>query len=87
MISKILLPLHSIFKLLNPSYSIHNKSQKEADIIQKKILNQLIINAKNTKFGKDHNFNEIKTYHDYKKKVDIRDYEQKKVYIDRIKKG
>ena len=87
MISKILLPLHSIFKLLNPSYSIHNKSQKEAEKIQKKILNQLITNAKNTKFGKDHNFNEIKTYQDYKKKVYLRDYEQKKVYIDRIKKG
>ena len=87
MISKILVLLHSLFKILNPSYSIQNKSQKEAEIIQKKVFNQLIISAKNTKFGKDHKFNKIKTYQDFKKRVDIRDYEQKKVYIDRIKKG
>ena len=87
MTSKILVLLHSLFKILNPSYSIQNKSQKEAEIIQKKVFNQLIISAKNTKFGKDHKFNKIKTYQDFKKRVDIRDYEQKKVYIDRIKKG
>ena len=86
MTSKILVLLHSLFKILNPSYSIQNKSQKEAEIIQKKVFNQLIISAKNTKFGKDHKFNKIKTYQDFKKRVDIRDYEQKKVYIDRIKK-
>lgn len=54
---------------------------------QNRIFKELIISAKNTCFGKDHHFNEIKTYEDFKKQVPVRDYEGLKPYIDLILKG
>ena len=45
--------------------SIHNKTQKWASNpveTQQKVFNDLIHQAKETQFGKDHKFNEIKTY-------------------------
>ena len=54
---------------------------------QQKVFNQLIETAKNTEFGKDHNFEEINSYEDFKKNVPVRDYEGLKHYIERIQKG
>lgn len=54
---------------------------------QKKVFQNLISEAKNTVFGKDHSFNEINTYEDFKSKVPIRDYEELKPYIERVVKG
>jgi len=54
---------------------------------QKKIFQKLIQNAKNTAFGKDHNFDEISSFEDFSKNVPIRDYEQIKSYIQQIKNG
>jgi len=54
---------------------------------QKKVFLKLIQNAKNTTFGKEHNFNKISCFEDFAKNVPIRDYEQIKSYIDRIIKG
>lgn len=54
---------------------------------QQKVFNQLVDRAKNTAFGRDHQFAEIKTYQDFKKRVPIRDYEQLRHYIDRVVKG
>lgn len=56
-------------------------------ISQDKVFNELIRQAKNTKFGKDHEFGEIQSYHDFKKNVPVRDYEGLKDYIDLIRKG
>ena len=47
----------------------------------------LVKSAKNTVFGKDHNFDKIETYEDFKQAVPIRDYEQLKPYIEKIKEG
>ena len=54
---------------------------------QEKIFQSLISQAKNTAFGKDHAFENIQSYADFKSSVPIRDYEGLKPYIDRVLKG
>ncbi len=54
---------------------------------QQSIFNQLIKVGSKTDFGKEHGFDNIKTYEDFVKQVPIRDYEAFKVYIERIKEG
>lgn len=55
--------------------------------IQEKVFWELIKSAKNTSFGKDHNFKKISSFEDFAKQVPIRDYEQIKPYIERVVKG
>lgn len=54
---------------------------------QQAILKNLIKTAKNTDFGKDHGFENIQNYEGFRKQVPIRDYEQIKPYIQKIKEG
>lgn len=54
---------------------------------QKSVLKNLISEAKNTQFGKDHHFDQIKTVEDFAKNVPIRDYEDLKPYVDKVVKG
>jgi hypothetical protein len=54
---------------------------------QEKVFKYLIDTAKNTLFGKDHDFSSIKNYEDFKKRVPIRDYEDLKSYIEKVKEG
>ena len=64
-----------------------NKWKRNAVQAQKQVFNRLISDAKHTAFGKDHKFEEIKSYSDFKKNVPIRDYESLKLYIERVKEG
>jgi len=54
---------------------------------QDKVFQELIKKAKNTKFGKEHNFNKISTHSDFIKNVPIRDYEELKPYVDLMVEG
>ena len=54
---------------------------------QIEVFKSLIQNAKETEFGKDHQFDEIKTVEDFQKNVPVRDYEDLKSYIDKVKLG
>ena len=54
---------------------------------QDKVFTNLINQAKNTVFGKDHDFASIKSYEDFKNRVKITDYEGLRPYIDRIMTG
>ncbi len=54
---------------------------------QKKIFHSLIKKAADTQFGKDHHFDKIQLYDDFKNNVPIRDYEGLKKYIEKIKNG
>ena len=54
---------------------------------QQKIFKELIKKAKNTAFGKDHNFDKIKSYSEFKKQVKVTDYEGLRSYVDRIIAG
>ena len=65
----------------------NNKWKKNAVKVQNTVLLSLIKQAKNTKFGKDHNFSEIKNYSDWKNNVPVRDYEELKVYVKEIIDG
>lgn len=69
---------------------IVNKEQKWIENpleTQDKILKELIAFAKNTKFGKDHHFDEINTYQDFKNLVPVNDYEGLKHYFDEVVTG
>ena len=50
-------------------------------------MEDLIRQAKNTQFGQDHHFSQIKTTEDFAKQVPIRDYEELKPYVDRVVQG
>ena len=54
---------------------------------QQRVFNDLIRQAKNTQFGIDHHFDQIRTFEDFSKKVPVRDYEGLKPYVDKVVKG
>lgn len=54
---------------------------------QHRVFKELIEKAKNTAFGKDHDFQNIQSYSDFQKRVPIRDYEQLRSYVDRVVAG
>ncbi|MDF9796785.1 hypothetical protein OKW21_002048 [Catalinimonas alkaloidigena] len=60
---------------------------KQAEKAQEKILKYLVEKGKNTQFGKDHYFKDIRTYEDFRESVPIRDYEALSPYIKKILKG
>ena len=63
------------------------KKSFEALKSQEKIFKNLISEAKFTVFGKDHDFQNISTYEDFKKQIPIRDYEALRPYIDKVVAG
>ena len=65
----------------------NSKWKKNAVKVQNRLLLSLISQAKNTKFGKDHNFSEISNYSDWKKNIPVRDYEELKIYVQEIIEG
>lgn len=54
---------------------------------QNSIFNTLIKTGMKTEFGKEHHFEKIKNHADYVANVPIREYEDFKVYIDKLKDG
>ena len=54
---------------------------------QNKVFQSLIENAKHTAFGKDHHFESIKNYKDFKQYVPVNDYEGIRAYVDRMMAG
>lgn len=54
---------------------------------QNAVFKQLLHNARNTKFGKDHGFQNITSFTDFSKKVPIRDYEELKPYVQEVVAG
>jgi len=70
--------------------SIYKKTKSWADNpieTQQIVFEDIIRQAKNTQFGIDHHFDSINTFHDFSKKVPIRDYEALKPYVDRVVQG
>lgn len=54
---------------------------------QQKVFSSIISKARETRFGLDHNFNDIKSHKDYIERVPIRDYEGLSPYINMILEG
>jgi hypothetical protein len=72
------------------AFVIYKKTQKWAKNpvhTQEKVFQDLIRQAAGTQFGRDHNFNSIKTVQDFAKQVPVRDYEQLKPYVEKVVKG
>lgn len=64
-----------------------SKGKETAVEDQQAILKQILKSAAQTDFGKEHDFASIQEYEDFKKQVPIRDYEEIKGYIQKIKDG
>jgi hypothetical protein len=64
-----------------------NRWASDPIMTQKRVLDYLIINAKQTVFGIDHHFETIENHSDFLKNVPIRDYEDLKPYIERAVEG
>lgn len=69
---------------------IHKKNQAWITnplAAQDRIFKSLLAQAKDTAFGKAHNFNTIQNHEDFCKQVPVRDYEGLKNYIDEVVNG
>jgi hypothetical protein len=71
------------------AYEVHqfNKTISQPILAQNKVFANLIHVGKKTTFGKDHHFDKIDTYEDFKKYIPLRDYEDLAPYITLIKEG
>jgi phenylacetate-coenzyme A ligase PaaK-like adenylate-forming protein len=54
---------------------------------QERVFQNLISEAKNTAFGKDHQFASISNYEDFKSKVPVVEYEALRPYVERVIAG
>ena len=55
--------------------------------VQNELLTTLIQAAKDTEFGIKYDFNSIKNHSEFQSKVPLQDYENVKIYVDRLIKG
>lgn len=71
------------------SYAVKqiNRWKKRAIQSQQEVFKRLISDAKDTAFGRDHHFSEIRSYEDFKQRVPLRDYEDLKPYVERMVRG
>jgi len=69
---------------------IHAKIRKGTQTAladQDATLKNLIKTGRTTEFGKDHKLDHVSTYEEFRQAIGIRDYEQFKPYIEKIKEG
>ncbi len=64
-----------------------DRIESKAALNQSNCLKKLISQAKNTIFGLEHNFDEIKSYQDFVSNIPVRDYEGLKKYFDKTLAG
>jgi len=68
-------------------YKTIRKGMTTAAADQENILKSLIKTGRATEFGKDSKLDQVNSYEEYKQAVAVRDYEQLKPYINKIKEG
>ncbi len=64
-----------------------NRWASKPEATQQKVFENLISKAKETHFGKDHNFINIQNHQDFIEQVPIRDYEDLRPYVDKMVAG
>ena len=81
--------IKAALSLLFAKYIVNkNKKWKNNAVkVQNTLLLLLVKQARNTQFGKDHNFSEITNYADWKNNIPVRDYEDLKSYVQEIVDG
>ena len=67
-------------------YQTHRWSRRAVEL-QESLLKKLVRQAVGTSFGKEHHFNSIQSYQDFKNNVPVRDYEGLIPYVERVKSG
>ncbi|MEN0045837.1 MAG: GH3 auxin-responsive promoter family protein [Bacteroidota bacterium] len=60
---------------------------KNAVAIQQQLMQELVAVGKQTVFGQDYDFANIRTYEDFKQRIPIQDYEGLRPYVEQIKEG
>ncbi|MEO8766233.1 MAG: GH3 auxin-responsive promoter family protein [Ginsengibacter sp.] len=68
-------------------YKQIRKSIVTAVADQENIFQSLLKTGLKTEFGKEHSFDKIKNHNDFVKNVPVREYEDFKIYIEKIKQG
>ncbi|MBO9565150.1 MAG: GH3 auxin-responsive promoter family protein [Niastella sp.] len=71
----------------NYVYKSVRKGMATAIEDQENILKELLKTGRTTEFGKEHQFQNVSLYEEYIQAVPVRDYEQFKPYIEKIKEG
>ncbi|MBW2961539.1 GH3 auxin-responsive promoter family protein [Mesonia aestuariivivens] len=81
--------LKSIAAKIFANYIKHQTNRWAAQpvVTQQKVFQQLLKQAKDTKFGRDHYFSKINSFKDFAQQVPVRDYEDLKPYINRVVEG
>jgi len=64
-----------------------NKWASNPEATQKRVFKELLDKAKNTQFGLDHHFKNINNYKEFASNVPVRDYEELKLYVDKMVAG
>ena len=80
--------LNSVIKWINIKRNYQIQYYREFPIeIQNEILFSLLHDAKNTQWGVEHHFNEIRSLQDFQQNVPLQQYEDVKPYVDRMREG
>jgi hypothetical protein len=80
--------LKRLFPLLSRrSVNAMERGVAEPEITQDRLRNTLIVQNKDTVFGREHAFSDIRTVADFRNRIPIRDYEGFRPYVDRMTAG
>jgi len=63
------------------------KALKQPESAQRLLLKQILATNAQTRFGKEHNFEELGSHRDYAQKVSVNTYETLRPYVDEIASG
>ena len=72
-----------MFRLKITKWRTLKKAAQHPEVIQQNVLLSIIRENQDTQFGKDHQFQHIKNYHDYEQSVPIQSFEMLRPYIEK----
>jgi hypothetical protein len=67
--------------------ALWDRALRRVEETQQKALRQIVRHAADTEFGRKHDFDRIRSYDDYAKRVPVGDYDAFSPYIERMRKG
>ena len=73
--------------VFEPRMRALEKHQTQGELLQRTVLNHLVLTAKDTEYGRNHAFGGIKGYEDFVKYCPVNTYEELKGQIDRMRHG
>ena len=74
-------------KVFEPRQRALEKYQSGGESLQRAVLNQLVEQARNTEYGRNHAFSGVKDYDSFVKHSPVNTYEELKGAIDRMRQG